>query len=256
MAGRFIKLYEQITKWGWYQNGNTFRLFIHLLLKANYEDSTFEGMTIHRGQVVTSVNKLSVQLKLSVREIRTALSHLISTNEVTTLSLSRFTVITIVKYDDFQKATSLSTNDRQASDKRPTNDRQHNRNNIEREKEIETIEEGVERTSPPSPPGTGFIPPSKEEILDYCLDNHYGIDVDRFHANYSSKGWKVNGQQIVDWKALVKRWAAEDARKVSIPAAPAQAPARKVVAQQYDQRDYGQEDDDAMKRILEAMRNE
>ena len=133
MAGRFIKLYEQITKWGWYQNGNTFRLFIHLLLKANYEDSVFEGIPVKRGQVVTSVNRLSKELKLSVREIRTALTHLISTNEVTTLSFNRFTVITVVKYNDFQQATRLPTNDRQTTDNNRRKKRKRRKRRTKRE---------------------------------------------------------------------------------------------------------------------------
>ena len=164
MSGRFIKLFEQITKWGWYQNGNTFRLFIHLLLKANFDDSVFEGRPVLRGQVVTSVNRLSKELKLSVREIRTALTHLISTNEVTTLSYSKYTVITIVKYNEFQNATRLSTNDRQASDKQPTSNRQHNKNTIEDIESIEPIE-GVEKAPATTQPQTTFIPPTKEEIL-------------------------------------------------------------------------------------------
>lgn len=251
MAGRFIKLYEQITKWGWYQNGNTFRLFIHLLLKANYDDSVFEGVQIHRGQVVTSLSRLSKELNLSQREIRTAITHLISTKEVTTLSMSKFTVFTVVKYDDFQKATGLSTSDRQATDKRATSDRQHNRNIIEIEKDIETIEE--REKAPPPAPKPGFTPPTKDEILDYCLENRYGINVDRFYANYSSKGWKVNGQQIADWKALVQRWAAEDAQKQNTPSGT--VPVKKVVAQQYEQRDYGSEDDLAYQRMIQEWRN-
>ena len=77
MAGRFIKLYEQITHWGWYQDGNTFRLFIHLLLKANYDDSVFEGVPVKRGQVVTSLPRLSKETGMTVMEIRTAIKHLI-----------------------------------------------------------------------------------------------------------------------------------------------------------------------------------
>ena len=275
MAGRFIKLYDKILSWEWYKNTNVKVLFLHLLLKANYKDLSFEGHKILRGQLVTSLPSLSAELGMSTKQVRGSLEHLISTGEVASKSYPRYRVITIVHYDDYQSYDSQEgsqTADERAVKRQPKGSQRAGSGqaegsqraasieyieDIERKKRIERVEEG-ERTppSPPSPLGTGFIPPTKDEILDYCLENHYGIDVDRFHANYSSKGWKVNGQQIVDWKALVKRWAAEDARKVSIPAAPAQAPARKVVAQQYDQRDYGQEDEDAMKRILEAMRNE
>ena len=59
MAKRFIKLYEQITRWGWYTNVNTAHLFIHLLLKANYGESECAGQKICRGQMLTSLPALA-----------------------------------------------------------------------------------------------------------------------------------------------------------------------------------------------------
>ena len=73
MAGRFIKLYDKILSWEWYSDINTFRLFVHLLLKANYKDLNFEGRKILRGQLVTSLSSLSSQTGLTVRQVRVSL---------------------------------------------------------------------------------------------------------------------------------------------------------------------------------------
>lgn len=98
----YICLYRQITEWEWYQNPNTFRVFLHCLLKANFTDGRFEGREIKRGQFVTSLDHLSKDTKLSVKEIRTALDHLQRTGELASESCNRYRVITIVKYDEYQ----------------------------------------------------------------------------------------------------------------------------------------------------------
>lgn len=101
-VGGYICLYRQITQWEWYQNPNTFRVFLHCLLMANFTDGRFEGREIKRGQFVTSLDHLSKDTKLSVKEIRTALDHLQRTGELASESCNRYRVITVVKYDEYQ----------------------------------------------------------------------------------------------------------------------------------------------------------
>lgn len=141
----FILLYRQITEWEWYQNPNTFRVFLHCLLMANFTDGRFEGMDIKRGQFVTSLPSLADQTRLSIRQVRVALDHLIMTGELTNKSFTKFRIITVVNYDKYQ--SNDSQNDSQMTDKRQTNDRQmtdkrqqykknNNDNNEKKEKEI------------------------------------------------------------------------------------------------------------------------
>ena len=98
----YIKLYRQIMKWEWYDDANAFRLFIHLLLKANYEEAQWRGITIKRGQLFTSIGHLSHDLKISDKAIRIALDKLIKTKEVASEGASNGTMITICKYDSYQ----------------------------------------------------------------------------------------------------------------------------------------------------------
>jgi hypothetical protein len=59
-------------------------------------------MVISRGQVVIGRKALAETLHLSEQQIRTALSKLISTNEITTKSTNHETIVTICKYDTYQ----------------------------------------------------------------------------------------------------------------------------------------------------------
>ena len=83
MNGNYIKINRSLLEWGWYQDINTCRLFVHLLLRANWKDGNFQGEVIKRGSVVSSIAKLSAETNLSVREVRTAISHLEKTGELT-----------------------------------------------------------------------------------------------------------------------------------------------------------------------------
>lgn len=90
--------------WEWYRDQNTKALFIHCLLKANWKDGKFEGHDIPRGSFVTGRKKLAQELGLSEQEIRTALKHLISTNELTIKKTNKFSIISIVNYEMYQQA--------------------------------------------------------------------------------------------------------------------------------------------------------
>lgn len=45
----WIKLHRQLLTWEWYDEPNTLRLFLHLLLKANIEPKEWRGTMIQPG---------------------------------------------------------------------------------------------------------------------------------------------------------------------------------------------------------------
>ena len=79
----FIKLDRNIVNWRWYKEPNTMRVFLHLLLTANIRDYDFRYDTIHRGEVAVSIGNLGKSTGLSYDQVRTALTHLKDTNEIT-----------------------------------------------------------------------------------------------------------------------------------------------------------------------------
>lgn len=52
-----------------------------------------------------------------------------------------------------------------------------------------------------------FTPPTVTEVSDYCRENNYNIDAQRFVDFYESKGWMVGKNKMKDWKAAVRNWA-------------------------------------------------
>ena len=107
-AGGFITLHRQILDWEWFENSETLHLFIFLLLSANFVDGNFKGRLVRRGQLVTSLPKISTGTGLSIQQARTALEHLKSTGEITDEGTPQYRIITIVKYDMYQSPNRQS----------------------------------------------------------------------------------------------------------------------------------------------------
>jgi hypothetical protein len=124
----FIKLYRSLTKWEWYHDMKTCRVFVHLLLTANYEPHKFEGITVGRGQRIASYATLAEETGLSVQSVRTSIKRLKSTHEITSLPTSNYTVFTVVNYDFYQSAQQAN----QQVDNKPITSAQQAPNNNER----------------------------------------------------------------------------------------------------------------------------
>ena len=56
----FIKLHRKLVAWGWYQDYVVKDVFLHLLLTANFRDTQWMGVTLKKGQLVTSYKHLPV----------------------------------------------------------------------------------------------------------------------------------------------------------------------------------------------------
>lgn len=53
---------------------------------------------------------------------------------------------------------------------------------------------------------TRFVPPTHEEVENYCLERNNKVDAERFIDFYSSKGWMVGKNKMKDWKACIRTW--------------------------------------------------
>lgn len=106
----YIKLYRKIAQWEWYKDGDTARLFFHLLIKAERFGKSERGVKISPGQVLTTERQLAEELGYKWpnhrQTIRTALSHLKATNEITTQATKVGTLITVENYAEYQGANT------------------------------------------------------------------------------------------------------------------------------------------------------
>ena len=278
-AGGFITLHRQILDWEWYRNSNTKDLFLHLLLTANFTDGKFEGRTIRRGQLVTSLTGLSVQLGLTVRQIRVSLEHLEMTGEVTSQSFNRYRVITIVKYDEYQnddkqndrQMTGETAGKRQADDKQMTGEmtskcqqyNNDNNNNKVTRKQNKTPTESIDtdqalafdsfwKEYPNRVAKQNALKAWKKLKVDPELLEKIMTGLSRWKA---SDEWSRDGGRYIPHPATWlngKRWEDEVKPKADVPRQ-APAPIRVMPANNFEQRDYSSVDDDLMAQLARDM---
>lgn len=74
---------------------------------------------------------------------------------------------------------------------------------IESNKEIENKEEKRRR----------FIPPTFEEVSDYCLERNNQVDAQKFIDYYTANGWHVGKNKMIDWKAAIRTWERNNYKK-------------------------------------------
>ena len=102
----YIRLFRKMVNWEWYTDVNTKVLFLHCLLRANWKSGSWKGIQYERGQFITSLNTLATETGLSIKMVRTALSHLIMTGEVTSegqgKGKAQYRIITVLNYDSYQ----------------------------------------------------------------------------------------------------------------------------------------------------------
>ena len=111
----YIKIHRKIRNWQWYEDSNTLHVFMDLLLEANYEDSKVGLQEIKRGQVFTSLKRISENTGLSFQNIRTALSKLEKSGEINKQITNKYSIITINKYNDYQETNKQLTNNQQTT---------------------------------------------------------------------------------------------------------------------------------------------
>lgn len=143
MSG-WVCLHRALIDWEWYDDTNTVRLFVHLLLKANHKPKVWRGEHIPAGSFITGRKALSEETGLSERNIRTCFDKLKSTGEVTIKATNKYSLVTITNWDIYQQkgneATSKKTN--KAPNERPSTDHQPtttNNDNNDNKKDIDVL---------------------------------------------------------------------------------------------------------------------
>lgn len=120
----WIKIHRGLLDWEWYSDTNCVRMALHLLLMANFQTKRWRGITVERGQLVTSRSILARETGLSEREVRTAISKLEKSDFLTSRATNGYSVVTICNYEKYQSSeTPERPAERPAADQDATSGR-------------------------------------------------------------------------------------------------------------------------------------
>lgn len=215
-----IKIDRRILRWEWYRDRNTFKLFIHLILRANWKDGRFQGVEIPRGSLASSYQNLANETGLSVQNVRTAVKKLKNTGELTVSRQAKFSVFTVKNYSKYQtlntEINSQPTGDQQAANRQLT-----------------TIEEGKEGKKERREKEGASAPPTLENVTGYCREHGLVVDAEHFFRHYSSRNWMSGKTRVTDWKGKLRDWDRQDRKKSGEGSR-----ARATGFSNFEQRDY------------------
>lgn len=186
--GGFVKDYRSTLDWEWFTDVNTAHLWEYIRLRVNYEDSSYRGITVRRGEMLESIRKIAERTGMTVQNVRTSLSHLQNTGEVTCKPTRQGMLINAVNYAKFQ-GLDVEGNT-------PTNTQTNTQSNtpplpIIRNKEIKNKRNNREAQ-----------PPTLSEIREFIEAEKLSVKPERFHDYYEARGWR----NVKDWKKKIREW--------------------------------------------------
>ena len=202
----WVKTYRSTLKWGWFTDVSTAHLWEYIRLKAYWDENYYKGELIGRGSFPTTIAGMAVETGLSQEQVRLALKKLKSTGEIDIRTTNKYSVITVIKWAEYQGDDTSDTKQTYTQEcTQTTNEKQTKNTQTTRplyQKEIKKVR------------NKEFIIPSIDEVREYCESRHNGIDPEAFIDFYASKNWMVGRNKMADWRAAIRNW--ERSRRTNV----------------------------------------
>ena len=191
MDGNWIKINRQILDSNVFEDAKTFKVFMWLLLSANFKERTLlNGLTLKAGQLCTSRARIAAACNIHRSSVDRVLSRLQRCNSIVKKPSKRGTVIHIVNWGVFQHAEA--TPDTLSSHKRATGEPLAS---IEGEGEKVRREE---LSICPQPDGLQTVNGSKVKLS-------YSADFEQFWQTFPSRRKTKKRKAFADFKKATKR---------------------------------------------------
>lgn len=198
-GGGWVKLHRKLLEWEWYGDAHMVHLLVHLLLTATHEDRKYKGLTIKRGQLVTTIKELAETLGTPESSTRLRIKRLKSCGFISIKVANNKTIITICNYDSYQMREKDSC-ERNAKDVRKKCERNaeahNNRNN---KKGRRSNEDNTSLLSP--------LPPLAREVVSEFSEvdnNRYRVEIanDADFIQYATSNLHTNERTLLDLLAV------------------------------------------------------
>lgn len=181
-----------------------------------------------RNSFVLYTSQMKILQKLDMRqrgELLTALMNYVSGGEAPALDEKTDVAFSAIQIQiDMDKAKYERTIEKRAAAGRASAAARKARKEGERSTHVDFVEHNVDvdvdvdedvdvdvDDDVPTANTAGAPIPTVEEVKAYADSIGYtSLDAQSFCDYYSARGWKINGEPIRDWKALVRRWKRQD----------------------------------------------
>lgn len=79
-------------------------------------------------------------------------------------------------------------------------------NDTDTDNDTKNVKEKESKKKSGDKPHSVFVPPTVEEVREYCKERNNQVEPQSFIDFYSSKGWMIGKNKMKDWKAAVRTW--------------------------------------------------
>lgn len=204
MNNGYIKLYRKITEAWFYKDSEAVHLWIHLLSKARHKDGEFmfnlKRVKLKKGQILTGRKTLAGDTGINESKVKRLLACFKDEELIDQHPTSRYSVITIKNWEQYQQSDQLVTSQRPASDHKQECKNEKNENKLSafeswNWKEDETFIKWCKAFKEKNPSFNGFnesfIEEKIEELCDYC---------------------RSKGKSYKDYQSALKNWIRNEAK--------------------------------------------
>lgn len=173
-----------------------------------------------RGVVYLSLNELAERWGWTWRTVKRFVSMLEKDGMVQSIEQNGEQNVFLNNYAKYQdtlqntKQNTEQSTEQNREQNRGQNTEQNKRQflpNNEEVKEYKEDKKSVCRT---------FVPPTLSEVLQFISEERLPVDGRKFWNNYEATGWYMGLTKMKDWKAAVRKWAAENEQDRKQRAAP------------------------------------
>ena len=180
-----------------------------IYLKMQLKSIKTDGVLSFTGLEKSFAEELALDLDESPEDVGLLLNYLLSVGLIETSDNVNFLLPYAVesigsegasaeRVRNFRDRKALQSNDDVTQVKRI--------GNVDIEKDIE-IEKEIDKKGAKR---TVFVPPTLEEVTQYCEERNRGVDPNKWYDFYLSKNFMVGKNKMKDWKASVRTWEKDE----------------------------------------------
>lgn len=200
----WIRLYRQLLDSPVFENEKALKIWIWCLLKATHTEREqlvgLQVVKLEKGQLIFGRKKASEELNINENTIYKYIKMLEQLEMITTNSNTKFTIITIRKWEEYQYISEegITTEEQQNNNKVTAKEQQNNTNkNVKNDKNVKNVRNNNSK----------FIPPTVEEISQYVLEKKLNVSAQQFYDYFSTGDWiDSKGNKVKNWKQKILTW--------------------------------------------------
>jgi hypothetical protein len=227
--GRWFKVFASITESDVFGDAQALRCWIWCLKSANWKPQMCKRQMFPRGTFWCNIREAAAECRCAVKTWDQAIEHLVKLGMVSVVRSPKCITITVTNYDRFQSGIVVATTTNGSTNGSTNGDTNSStvtttRSRSPRLMKTEVEGEGAAVAAPPAPvdppkpaepkPRKVFIPPTMDEAKAYAKESiPVAFSVSQWWDYYASKGWRVGSHLMVDWRAAMRRWAREEAKR-------------------------------------------